>query len=115
MRTSASRTPPPSASPEPHPGAPDLTDRLKAEANRLGFDQVGIAPAVAPPGYGHYLDWLRRGDAAGMADMHREAEVRAHPYPLLERLRSVVVCAFVYGRRGRPSSEPRRGKVARYA
>ena len=29
----------------------ELTGRLKAEARRLGFDQVGIAPAVAPPGY----------------------------------------------------------------
>jgi epoxyqueuosine reductase len=93
----------------------DLTDRLKAEASRLGFDQVGIAPAVAPPGYPHYLDWLRRGDAAGMAYMHRQAEARAHPDRLLDGVRSVVVCGFVYGRRETPSTEPRRGKVARYA
>jgi epoxyqueuosine reductase len=93
----------------------ELTDRLKAEAIRLGFDQVGIAPAVAPPGYPHYLDWLGRGHAAGMAYMHRQAEARAHPDRLLDGVRSVVVCGFVYGRRGEPSTAARRGKVARYA
>ena len=36
----------------------DLTDRLKSEALRLGFDDVGIAPAVAAPGYAGFLDWL---------------------------------------------------------
>lgn len=93
----------------------ELTDRLKAEARDLGFDQVGIAPAVAPPGYPSYLDWLRRGHAAGMAYMHRQAEARAHPDRLLEGVRSVVVCGFVYGGRGAPTADRRRGKVARYA
>ena len=27
----------------------ELTQHLKAEALRLGFDRVGIAPAVSPP------------------------------------------------------------------
>ena len=43
----------------------ELTDRLKSEAIRLGFDAVGIAPAVAPPGYPDFLrvagGRLRRG------------------------------------------------------
>src|SRR3954451_22952801 len=110
MRTSASRTPPPSASPEPHPGAPDLTDRLKAEARRLGFDQVGIAPAVAPPGYGRYVDWLQKGHAAGMADLARQAEARAHPGRVLDGVRSVVVASFVYGRPQAAEAGGSRGK-----
>ena len=44
----------------------ELSDRLKAEAIRLGFDRVGIAPAVTPPGYPDFLRWLEAGNAAGM-------------------------------------------------
>jgi epoxyqueuosine reductase len=93
----------------------DLTDRLKAEASRLGFDQVGIAPAVAPPGYPRFLEWLDAGYAASMDYLERRSSVRAHPERLLAGVRSVVVVSFVYGR---PAPEPPgdlHGKVARYA
>ncbi len=49
----------------------ELTDRLKSEAIRLGFDAVGIAPAVAPPGYPDFLRWLDAGHAAGMDYLRR--------------------------------------------
>src|SRR5258707_12898993 len=94
---------------------PDLTGRLRAEAVRLGFDRVGIAPAVAPPGYPRYLDWLAAGNAAGMGYLERQAEARAHPDRLLEGVRSVVVVSFVYGRPEPSPPGPAQGKVARYA
>jgi epoxyqueuosine reductase len=93
----------------------ELTRALKAEALRLGFDRVGVAPAVAPPHYGHFLDWLDRGDAAGMGYMARHAGVREHPGNLLEGAKSVVVVSLVYGRPEPAPDDPRRGKVARYA
>jgi epoxyqueuosine reductase len=101
--------------PEAPDTADDLTDHLKAEALRLGFDHVGIAPAVAPPGYPHFRAWLEAGYAAGMSYMERGAGVRAHPEGLLDGVRSVVVVSLVYGR---PEPEPptvTQGKVARYA
>ncbi len=93
----------------------ELTERLKAEALRLGFDQVGIAPAVPPPGYPRFLDWLDAGNGAGMAYLERQAEARSNPDRLLEGVRSVVVASLVYGE---PASEPlgaAEGRVARYA
>ena len=42
-----------------------LTDRLKAEAIRLGFAAVGVAPAVAPPGYPDFVRWLDSGPRGG--------------------------------------------------
>ena len=93
----------------------DLTDRLKAEALRLGFDAVGIAPAVAPPGYPSFLAWLEQGFAAGMGYLHRQAEARAHPDHILEGVRSAVVVSMVYGRKEELPDGPTRGKVARYA
>src|SRR3954469_23103586 len=93
----------------------DLTRRLKAEATRLGFDQVGIAPAVAPPGYPRFLDWLAAGHAAGMGYLERRAGARAHPDHVLEGARSVVVVSFVYGRSEPAEPGPTQGRVARYA
>jgi epoxyqueuosine reductase len=93
----------------------DLTDRLKAEALRLGFDLVGIAPAVAPPGFGHYQAWLRHGYEAGMAYLRRQAPARAHPEHLLEGVQSVVVAGLVYGQREDLQTTATTGLVARYA
>jgi epoxyqueuosine reductase len=95
--------------------APELTRRLKEEALRLGFDAVGIAPAVMPPGYGHFLDWLGEGCAAGMQYMERHAQARSHPGSVLEGVRSVVVASMVYGEKASDEPALSRGKIARYA
>jgi epoxyqueuosine reductase len=92
-----------------------LTRRLKDEARRLGFDGVGIAPAVAPPGYGDFLDWLARGRQAGMGYMERAAEVRGHPDRLRPGVRSVIVVSVVYGEPQPAPTSPRQGRIARYA
>jgi epoxyqueuosine reductase len=95
----------------------DLTDRLKAEALRLGFDDVGIAPAVPAPGYPGFLHWLDAGHAAGMEYMNRQSASRADPDSLLEGVRSIIVVTLVYGRND-PDSDAiasHQGKVARYA
>ena len=95
----------------------ELTDRLKSEARRLGFDDVGIAPAVPAPGYPGFLEWLAADHHAGMEYMNRHAACREHPRSVLEGVRSIVVVSLVYGRT-EPETEtpvPTRGKVARYA
>jgi epoxyqueuosine reductase len=115
MRTWASKTQTISVFPDIASNPDDLTTRLKTEALRLGFDQIGVAPAVAPPGYPHYLDWLRQGHAAGMAYLERQAAARSHPENLLEGVRSVIVAGFVYGRQTESEVGPTQGKVARYA
>jgi len=96
----------------------DLTDRLKAEGLRLGFDQVGVAPAVAAPGFPNFLQWLDDGCAAGMDYLERNASSREHPGSLLDQVRSVIVVSIIYGENepeaGSPP-QPTRGRVARYA
>jgi epoxyqueuosine reductase len=95
--------------------ADDLATRLKEEARRLGFDFVGIAPAVSPPGYPQFLDWLAAGCAAEMSYLGDKAEARRHPESVLPGVRTVVVTGFVYGEPSPPSSSETQGKVARYA
>jgi epoxyqueuosine reductase len=92
----------------------DITSRLKAEAIRLGFDFVGVAPAVAPPGHPRYLDWLAAGSEAGMGYMRTQAEARGHPEHVMPGVRSVVVAGCVYGQAS-PEPTETQGKVARYA
>jgi epoxyqueuosine reductase len=94
--------------------ADDLPARLKAEAERLGFDFVGIAPAVSPPGYPQFLDWLTSGCAAEMSYLEDKAEARRHPESVLPGVRSVIVTGFVYGEPSAPPTQMQ-GKVARYA
>ena len=87
----------------------ELTQRLKAEALRLGFDRVGIAPAVSPPGYDHFLDWLEAGHARGHG-LPADATPRSGRIPtaLLEGVRSVVMVSLVYGEHVPEPSEPGR-------
>jgi epoxyqueuosine reductase len=97
----------------------ELSQRLKAEAIRLGFDQVGIAPAVTPPGYPDFLRWLEAGRAAEMGYLRRQEPGRSHPSALLEGVRSVVMVSVVYGSKdadgGVEGASPTAGKVAHYA
>jgi epoxyqueuosine reductase len=92
-----------------------LTERLKAEAYRLGFDQVGIAPATPPPSYPHFVDWLDAGHAAGMSYMERHASTRSDPESLLPGVRSVVAVSLVYGHPEPNPPRPTQAKIARYA
>jgi epoxyqueuosine reductase len=93
----------------------DLTNRLKLEGRQLGFDLIGVAPAVVPLGYGRYLDWLEHGRDAGMAYLRRQAEAKSHPRYVLEGARSVVVAGMIYGKPEHNQPGPTQGKVARYA
>ena len=92
-----------------------LTDRLKLEARRLGFDLVGVAPAVVPAGYGRYLEWLEQGREAGMSYLRRHARAKGHPRHVLGGVRSIVVAGMIYGRADATAPGPTEGKVARYA
>ena len=60
-----------------------LETRLKAEAARLGFEPVGIAPAVPADDFDRLRDWLARGFAGEMDYMHRHADARRHPSSVL--------------------------------
>jgi epoxyqueuosine reductase len=95
----------------------ELTDCLKSLALGIGFDDVGIAPAVSPPGYPDFLRWLEAGHAASMSYMTKQPANRAHPESVLEGVRSVVVVSVVYGHNDREKATllPSQGKVARYA
>ncbi len=95
-----------------------LTADLKAEAQRLGFDLVGIAPAAPPPHAAQLESWLEAGYAGEMAYLARNAVRRADPREAVPGARSIIVCGIHY-RAAEPDpalwNDPGRGRISRYA
>ncbi len=113
--------------PRDSPGQPvgqpefgELTAAIRAEALRLGFSRVGIAPALAPPPHHEaYRGWLAAGLAGGMQPwLARHEPLRASLDAILPAAQSVVMLATDHALGGDPAAEPLpagRGRVARYA
>ena len=92
-----------------------LTDRVKALAQSLGFDRVGVADAVPRPETRFFANWLARGFAGEMAYLEREPERRVDPGTLLPGARSIIALGFVYDPGTRAPARPGSMNIARYA
>ncbi|MBI5761682.1 MAG: tRNA epoxyqueuosine(34) reductase QueG [Planctomycetales bacterium] len=92
-----------------------LAQQIKSEAQRLGFDLVGIAPAVSPPGFVGFRDWLERGFAGGMSYLPRREAAYEHPRHVLESVRSVVMLGLNYRTAEPQSLTAGQGLVSRFA
>jgi epoxyqueuosine reductase len=86
--------------------ASNLSTAIKVEAHRLGFELVGIAPAVTPTGIHEFLDWLDHGYAGEMTYLERREEAYEHPRHVLDGARSVVMLGINYNSLAPGSAEP---------
>ncbi|HEY7221333.1 MAG TPA: tRNA epoxyqueuosine(34) reductase QueG [Candidatus Binatia bacterium] len=93
-----------------------LSLQVKAEAQILGFDLVGIS-AVTPPSHEQsFAQWLRRGLAGKLAYMERTESLRRDPSKLVPWAVSVISVGMNYRtRHSRPASSPTQGWISRYA
>ena len=55
----------------------------KNEAQRLGFELVGISPVKLPPHEESFAEWLRRGFSGQLEYMKRTEELRRDPHRLV--------------------------------
>lgn len=94
---------------------PHLSSDLKAEAHRLGFELVGIAPAVNPVGFSALQEWLDRGFAGEMLYLERRLDAYAHPDKVLPGVRSVMMLGLNYRTADPIDPELGEGRVSRYA
>jgi len=92
-----------------------LSQTIKEEARRIGFDLVGIAPAVTPTGFHSFQQWLRNGYAGEMEYLPRRETAYAHPDNVLPAVRSVVMLAMNYRTSDPLPSSPGEGRISRYA
>jgi epoxyqueuosine reductase len=94
-----------------------LSARIKSEAQRLGFELVGISPAQLPPHEESFAEWLRRGFAGEMDYLQRGEEVRRNPQTLMPWAVSVISVGMNYFTpfvRPGLSADPK-GWISRYA
>jgi epoxyqueuosine reductase len=73
-----------------------LSARIKAEAQRLGFELVGISPAQVPAHEQNFADWLRLGFAGEMEYLQRTKELRQNPLTLMPWAVSIVSVGMNY-------------------
>lgn len=106
----------------PHPerksvamASESLTDSLKQEAHRLGFDLAGACPAVSPPRIGLFRLWLRAGYAGRMRYLSERAGAYEHPRHVLDGVRSILMLATNYRTVEPAPTGAGQGRVSRYA
>lgn len=92
-----------------------LTDAVKAAARQVGFDLVGIAPAVSPGGFPKLQEWLRAGFAGEMKYLPRREAAYEHPRHVSASVRSIVMLAINYRTTEPDAPVANAGRVARYA
>ena len=92
-----------------------VEDRLKAEANRLGFSLCGIAPATEADGFARFTAWLGRDFHGEMGYLTKHADARQHPESILTDVRNVVMVGLEYGASKSTDNEHAHGRVAAYA
>ena len=91
---------------------------MKSLAGAVGFDLVGIAPALPTPETRFLREWLARGFAGSMDYLARRCEERVDPRRVLEGARSIVAVGLVYADAGTSTATgagDARARVARYA
>ncbi|MEZ6056354.1 MAG: tRNA epoxyqueuosine(34) reductase QueG [Planctomycetaceae bacterium] len=93
----------------------ELAANLKAKARELGFELVGITPAVTPLGVSALKEWLERGFAGEMHYIERRLDAYANPSRVLVGVKSIVILATNYRTVEPPPVDATSGRVARYA
>ncbi|HVJ87477.1 MAG TPA: tRNA epoxyqueuosine(34) reductase QueG [Caulifigura sp.] len=92
-----------------------LADEVRGKARALGFDLMGIAPAVSPATGAEFYRWLDAGLAGEMGYLERRRGAYDHPSGVLPEVRSVVVLGVNYFSGEEPAAASGSGRVARYA
>ncbi len=92
-----------------------LTQSLKQEATRVGFDISGACPAVTPAGFHQFVDWLDHGYAGEMNYLNDRKEAYEHPSHVLPGATSLLMLGLNYQTSAPSGSPPGTGRIARYA
>jgi epoxyqueuosine reductase len=92
-----------------------LTDALRREAHRLGFELAGVCQAVVPPGLDRFRGWLAAGYAGEMDYLADRAAAYEHPRHVLEGVQSLLMLGMNYHTGPAAAAERGQGRVARYS
>lgn len=93
----------------------ELTQSLKQEAERVGFQLTGACAAVTPAGYPNFLQWLEAGYAGEMHYLEERQNAYKHPEGVMPGVKSLLMLGMSYRTADHAASKPGFGRVARYA
>jgi len=88
---------------------------IKQMAYDCGFDLAGLAPAITPAGYHHFLEWLNQGYAGEMNYLERRKDAYQHPEHVMSSVRSVLMLTLNYRTEDPPPVTGTEARVSRYA
>ena len=94
-----------------------LSLRIKEQAQRLGFELVGISPVKLPPHGESFAEWLRRGFSGELEYMKRTEVLRRDPHRLVPWAVSLISVGMNYHTpfSRPPASQQPKGWISRYA
>jgi len=92
-----------------------LTQRLKEEARRVGFDLVGVCPATNASGISRLRQWIAAGYAGEMRYLPDRLEAYEHPDSILAGASSLIVLGQHYRTDEPVPVQPGQGRISRYA
>ncbi|MEZ5948607.1 MAG: DUF1730 domain-containing protein [Planctomycetaceae bacterium] len=96
----------------------DNAEFIKQQAQAIGFDLCGIAPAVGPASWPDFTHWLDAGFAGEMHYLEKRRAAYQHPRFVLGSVRSVIMVAVCYDPQPEAAGTPSVssvGRIARYA
>ena len=93
----------------------ELSRSIKEWAREIGFDLVGIAPAVVGLGADRLARWLAAGKHGEMQYMSKNQPAREDPNRVLPGVQSVVVVAMNYHTAQPAEAKTGFGRISRYA
>ncbi len=82
-----------------HHTSSDLYEKIKEEAERLGFIKVGFLRPKRPVFFDYFLNWLKEGRNADMHWLERYVEIRADPERILPGCRTIICLAYPYSKK----------------
>ena len=91
---------------------------IKAEAQKLGFDLVGITSAEPHPHFDFFKKWIEEHHYGTMEYLKRSLEKRGNPQKILPEARSVICLGLVYKTdhpRSQARDEKTQGWISNYA
>lgn len=88
---------------------------IKQMAFDCGFDLAGLAPAITPAGFHHFLEWLNQGYAGEMSYLERRKDAYQHPQHVMGSVRSVLMLTLNYRTEEPPPVTGTEARVSRYA
>jgi len=95
----------------------ELTEQIKEQAQRMGFDLVGVTHPAPSARFAFYTHWLAQHHHGEMFYLARpdSLQKRADPRRVMPEARSIVVVGMNYYNGEPPPTEGLRGRVSCYA